>query len=89
MRSFWWEDKTRMPLVRRFVSELFGCVEFEETRGDIRLGAEFHRPQGPRLNTSTNPEEAVALGAAIQAEILAGGLRNHVVARCRAAVAWH
>ena len=28
------------------------------------------------LNTSQNPDEAVALGAAIQAEILAGGFRN-------------
>jgi molecular chaperone DnaK len=28
------------------------------------------------LNTSQNPEEAVALGAAIQAEILAGGFKN-------------
>jgi molecular chaperone DnaK len=68
--------QTRMPLVRRFVSELFGCVEFEETRGSIRLGSEYHRPEGPQLNTSQNPDEAVALGAAIQAEILSGGFRN-------------
>jgi molecular chaperone DnaK len=68
--------QTRMPLVRRFVSELFGCAEFAETRGTIRLGADYHRPGGPRLNTSQNPEEAVALGAAIQAEILAGGFKN-------------
>jgi len=68
--------QTRMPLVRQFVSELFGCAEFEETRGSIRLGTEFHRPAGPQLNTSQNPDEAVALGAAIQAEILSGGFKN-------------
>jgi molecular chaperone DnaK len=68
--------QTRMPLVRRFVAELFGCADFSETRGSIRLGAEYHRPEGPQLNTSQNPDEAVALGAAIQAEILAGGFRN-------------
>jgi molecular chaperone DnaK len=68
--------QTRMPLVRRRVAEIFGCVEFTETRGDIRLGADYHRPEGPQLNTSQNPEEAVALGAAIQAEILSGGFRQ-------------
>ncbi|HEY6166791.1 MAG TPA: molecular chaperone DnaK [Verrucomicrobiae bacterium] len=68
--------QTRMPLVRRFVGELFGCAEFDEVRGDVRLGTEHHRPKGPRLNTTVNPDEAVALGAAIQAEILAGGFRN-------------
>jgi molecular chaperone DnaK len=35
-----------------------------------------HQPKGPQLNTSQNPDEAVALGAAIQAEILAGGFKN-------------
>jgi molecular chaperone DnaK len=68
--------QTRMPLVRQFVHDLFGCVEFQETYGGIRLGSEYHRPEGPQLNTSQNPDEAVALGAAIQAEILAGGFRN-------------
>jgi molecular chaperone DnaK len=68
--------QTRMPLVRQFVSELFGCAEFQETRGGIRLGTEYHRPKGPQLNTSQNPDEAVALGAAIQAEILSGGYKN-------------
>ena len=68
--------QTRMPLVRRLVGEWFGCVDFEETRGSIRLGANFHRAEGPQLNTSQNPDEAVALGAAIQAEILSGGFKN-------------
>jgi molecular chaperone DnaK (HSP70) len=30
--------QTRMPLVRQLVSEWFGCAEFEEERGGIRLG---------------------------------------------------
>lgn len=68
--------QTRMPLVRQMVTEMFGCAEFEETRGSIRLGADYHRPKGPLLNTSQNPDEAVALGAAIQAEILSGGFKN-------------
>ena len=68
--------QTRMPLVRRMVAEIFGCAEFEEERGDLRLGAEYHKRGGPMLNTSQNPDEAVALGAAIQAEILSGGYRN-------------
>jgi molecular chaperone DnaK len=64
--------QTRMPLVRRLVAEWFGCANAEE------FGA---RPapagaRGPQLNTSANPDEAVALGAAIQAEILAGGFQN-------------
>ncbi len=68
--------QTRMPLVRQMVSEFFGCAEFDEERGSIRLGNEYHRPAGPQLNVSQNPDEAVALGAAIQAEILSGGFRN-------------
>jgi molecular chaperone DnaK len=68
--------QTRMPLVRKFVGELFGCADFEETRGSLRLGQDFHKAAGPQLNTSQNPDEAVALGAAIQAEILSGGFKN-------------
>jgi molecular chaperone DnaK len=68
--------QTRMPLVRQLVSEWFGCAEFAEQRGDLRLGTEHHTVKGPQLNTSQNPDEAVALGAAIQAEILSGGFKN-------------
>ena len=68
--------QTRMPLVRKLVSEWFGCGEFEEERGGLRIGEAYHKRTGPLLNTSQNPDEAVALGAAIQAEILSGGLRN-------------
>ena len=43
---------TRIPAVRRMVSEMFG---------------------GKRLHTELNPDEVVALGAAVQAQILSGG----------------
>jgi molecular chaperone DnaK len=68
--------QTRMPLVRQMVAGIFGCAEFEETRGGLRIGEDYHRAKGPLLNTSQNPDEAVALGAAIQAEILSGGFKN-------------
>ncbi len=48
---------TRMPFVRKFVTDLFG-----------------REP-----NTSQNPDEAVALGATIQAGILSGAVRDVVL----------
>jgi molecular chaperone DnaK len=68
--------QTRMPLVRQLVSEWFGCTEFEALTGSVRIGLDYHQPKGPILNTAQNPDEAVALGAAIQAEILSGGFKN-------------
>jgi molecular chaperone DnaK len=68
--------QTRMPLVRDLVSEWFGCTEFEAVTGALRIGSDYHKRSGPMLNTSQNPDEAVALGAAIQAEILSGGFKN-------------
>ena len=68
--------QTRMPLVRRVAADIFGCAEFDEARGDIRLGGAHHKAAGPVLNTSQNPDEAVALGAAIQAAVLSGGFKN-------------
>jgi molecular chaperone DnaK len=65
-----------MPLVRELVSEWFGCTEFEAVSGSLRIGSDYHKRSGPMLNTSQNPDEAVALGAAIQAEILSGGFKN-------------
>ena len=47
--------QSRMPLVREFASETFGCDDGK-----------------PELNTTQNPDEAVALGAAIQGGILSG-----------------
>ena len=47
--------QTRMPLVREFAAEVFGCDQGK-----------------PELNISQNPDEAVALGAAIQGGILSG-----------------
>ena len=64
--------QTRMPLVRRLVSEWFECAEYEEVRGEVRLGDSFHAPDGPVLNTGVNPDEAVALGASIQGAIMSG-----------------
>lgn len=71
--------QTRMPLVRRLVAEWFECEEYEEARGSIRMGKEFHEAAGPALNTSQNPDEAVALGAAVQAAILSGEIDQMVL----------
>ena len=68
--------QTRMPLVRQLVSEWFGCADFDEERGGLRLGTEYHERTGPLLNTSQNPDEAVALGAAIQGAILSGEFQH-------------
>ena len=68
--------QTRMPIVRRRVSEWFGCVEFSETRGDIRIGTDYHETEGPLLNLNQHPDEAVALGAAIQGAILSGEFQD-------------
>ncbi len=80
--------QTRMPLVRRFVAGLFGCAETSDVEPFNRLSVESKRDgsiiqrfngsttRGPLLNTSQNPDEAVALGAAIQAEILSGAFKN-------------
>ena len=68
--------QTRMPLVRQLVSEWFACADFEEERGGLRLGTEYHERSGPLLNTSQNPDEAVALGAAIQGAILSGEIQD-------------
>lgn len=66
--------QTRMPLLRQLVGEWFECAEFESARGELRVGEDFHRPDGPILDASQHPDESVALGAAIQSAILAGDL---------------
>lgn len=68
--------QTRMPLVRQLVGEWFGCADFEEERGGLRVGSEYHERSGPLLNTSQNPDESVALGAAIQGAILSGDIQD-------------
>jgi molecular chaperone DnaK len=62
--------QTRMPLVRQLVADWFNCAPEAAAPGASAIAGR------PQLNTWVNPEEAVALGAAIQAEILAGGCHN-------------
>lgn len=57
--------QTRMPLVRKVVSEVFHCADPDQPQS-----------KGPELNTSQHPDEAIALGAAVQAEILSGNLNQ-------------
>lgn len=57
--------QTRMPLIRQLVSEVFHCAQPDQPES-----------KGPELNTSQHPDEAIALGAAVQAEILSGNLEN-------------
>ncbi len=64
--------QTRMPLVRQLVAQWFACVNATDFGASMAAGA----GKGSQLNVSQNPDEAVALGAAIQAEILAGGFKN-------------
>ena len=71
--------QTRMPLVRRLVADWFGCVDYQETRGNVRIGDSFHEANGPILNTFNNPDEAVALGAAIQGTVLSGDLDDFLL----------
>lgn len=68
--------QTRMPLVRQLVHEWFQCADFESVTGSLRIGEDYHRAEGPQLNTSQNPDQAVALGAAVQAGILSGAFDN-------------
>lgn len=67
--------QTRMPILRRRVAKYFECAEFEETQTSIRVGG-AHKKSGPILNVSQHPDEAVALGSAIQAAILNGDFKD-------------
>ena len=70
--------QTRMPLVRQVRERM---VRLRGVRGKPRRSCgsarSFHQDGAARSSTpAQNPDEAVALGAAIQAEILNGGFKN-------------
>ena len=65
-----------MPLVRRMAAEFLAARNSTRRAASCASARISIGPAGPLLNTSQNPDEAVALGAAIQADILSGGFKN-------------
>ena len=66
--------QTRMPMVRERVGDFFQCSDFEETEtsGWVKISTQ----KGPTLNVGQHPDEAIALGAAIQGAMLSGSLEH-------------
>lgn len=71
--------QTKMPSIREYVNELFQCSDFDESKGNLRVGIDPHKAEGPKLNTVTNPDESIATGASIQGGILSGALSNVIL----------